>query len=229
MKKIIIIGIGILIIGVIFFLRPKDKVPSVNVLENNNTPEESSPAITDIASTTSNQADSVPVTTLTAPLSSARERVTKKPFGIKISPQDSPVSPEKFSGYHTGVDFEILPGEEELEIPVAAICSGPIIFKSASVSGYGGVMAQRCELEEETVTVIYGHLKFSTDTPKVDSPLEAGETLAILGKGYSSETDGERKHLHLGIYKGGQGSYLLGYVKSESALSAWFNILDFLP
>ena len=33
-------------------------------------------------------------------------RITKKPFGIFITTQNSPVQPERFSGYHTGVDVE---------------------------------------------------------------------------------------------------------------------------
>ncbi|NTU99252.1 hypothetical protein HGA64_04600 [Candidatus Falkowbacteria bacterium] len=40
------------------------------------------------------------------PISDALSRVTKKPFGIKVSPKNSSVSPERFTGYHTGVDFE---------------------------------------------------------------------------------------------------------------------------
>src|SRR4030067_1140465 len=40
------------------------------------------------------------------PINRADERVTKKPFGIFITPQNSPIQPEKFSGFHTGADFE---------------------------------------------------------------------------------------------------------------------------
>ena len=38
------------------------------------------------------------------PIGQTEERITKKPFGIKISPENSPISPERFSGYHTGID-----------------------------------------------------------------------------------------------------------------------------
>ncbi|MFA6460620.1 MAG: hypothetical protein WCV73_05285 [Patescibacteria group bacterium] len=240
MKKSVIIISIILVIGALFFWQFKPKVKDNGIIENNvpvNNGEESS-TTTPTASTSSEPIGQVPapddsgtdassLNQLNLPLSSARERVTKKPFGIKISPQDSPVSPEKFSGYHTGVDFEILPGEEDAVVPVSAVCSGPLIFKSGSVSGYGGVASQRCELEQQTVTVTYGHLQFSSIKQTINTNLKAGEVFAALGRGYSTETDGERKHLHLGIYKGSGGSYLLGYVKTESALEGWFNILDF--
>jgi hypothetical protein len=62
---------------------------------------------------------------LVLPISSAAKRITKKPFGLKVSPTDSPVKPERFSGYHTGTDFEILPGEENKDVPIYAICNGP--------------------------------------------------------------------------------------------------------
>jgi hypothetical protein len=52
--------------------------------------------------------------------------VTKKPFGIRVSPSDSPVQPERFVGYHSGVDFEIKAGEEDQSLPVTAICAGEV-------------------------------------------------------------------------------------------------------
>jgi hypothetical protein len=36
-----------------------------------------------------------------APLDRASGRVTKKPFGIFVTPQNSPVQPERFRGFHT--------------------------------------------------------------------------------------------------------------------------------
>src|SRR5438105_4096773 len=49
---------------------------------------------------------------LTPPIGNSLSRVTKKPFGIYITPQNSPVQPEKFKGYHTGVDFETTADEQ---------------------------------------------------------------------------------------------------------------------
>ncbi|MDO8668249.1 MAG: M23 family metallopeptidase [bacterium] len=163
---------------------------------------------------------------LTEPLISAPNRVTKKPFGIYITPQTSPVSPEKFTGYHTGVDFEILPGEENKEVTVSAICAGRLLLKK-SASGYGGVIIESCELDGQEVTIIYGHLKLSSIALKVGQTVAAGETIGILGRGYSSETGGERKHLHLGIHRGASTN-LLGYAQDKNLLGNWFNILDYL-
>ena len=156
-----------------------------------------------------------------APLENAAERVTKKPFGIKITPQDSPVSPERFSGYHTGVDFEIFPGEEDSRVEVHAICDGPLAVKR-DLNGYGGVMVQQCTYGNQEVTVVYGHLKLESISAEPGETLEKGQMIALLGRGFSDETDGERKHLHLGIHKGKEISFL-GYVQSEKELSAWLN------
>ncbi|MCX6797789.1 MAG: hypothetical protein NTX66_01025 [Candidatus Falkowbacteria bacterium] len=87
---------------------------------------------------------------------------------------------------------------------------------------------QKCNLNKQTVTIIYGHLKLASIKPALGDQLEAGENFAILGQGYSVETDGERKHLHLGIHKGVSIS-LLGYVSKSADLSAWLNVLDYLP
>lgn len=157
------------------------------------------------------------------PIDSALNRVAKKPFGIKVSPQDSPVQPEKFSGYHTGVDFEILPGEEDVDVSVFAICDGSLVYKNY-VNGYGGVLIEKCQLNEQDITVLYGHLRLSSITKNIGEGIESGETLAVLGKGFSSETSGERKHLHLGIHKGADINFL-GYITGEEELKNWIDVL----
>ncbi|PIX90274.1 MAG: hypothetical protein COZ29_00885, partial [Candidatus Moranbacteria bacterium CG_4_10_14_3_um_filter_45_9] len=53
-----------------------------------------------------------------APLDRASERVTKKPFGILIKKATSPVQQERFSGYHTGTDFETFPDESDIDVSV---------------------------------------------------------------------------------------------------------------
>ncbi|KKQ38871.1 MAG: Exopolysaccharide biosynthesis protein, sugar transferase domain protein [Candidatus Moranbacteria bacterium GW2011_GWC2_37_73] len=40
------------------------------------------------------------------PLDNALSRITKKPFGIYVNPKNSPVNPERFTGYHSAVDLE---------------------------------------------------------------------------------------------------------------------------
>ncbi|MHB8871187.1 MAG: peptidoglycan DD-metalloendopeptidase family protein [Candidatus Doudnabacteria bacterium] len=158
------------------------------------------------------------------PLEGAKDRVTKKPFGILISKATSPVQPEKFGGYHTGADFETFADEQNKDIQVRAICEGDLILKKTA-TGYGGVAVQACNLNEQPVTVIYGHLKLSSI--KTEGLLKKGDVIGILGKGYSSETDGERKHLHLGIHKGTTIN-ILGYVQKQDDLKNWINPLDFL-
>lgn len=161
------------------------------------------------------------ITDFQAPLSRVLERVTKKPFGIYITPQTSPVQPEKFQGYHTGTDFEIFPEELKADVPVKAVCSGKLVMKKY-VSGYGGVMVESCELNKNPITVIYGHLKLASISKSTGENIIAGETLGILGANKSIETDGERKHLHLGFHKGAAIN-ILGYVQSKSALSDWLD------
>lgn len=162
-----------------------------------------------------------------APLDRAAERVTKKFFGLKVSPTDSPVSPERFTGFHTGVDFEIF--DEELNTPVSvqASCGGTLKLKRQA-TGYGGVVVQECLLGDQPVTVVYGHLKLSSVTATVGEYVVAGTRLGLLGAGGSPETDGERKHLHLGIHKG-TAVDLKGYVGSVEDLANWLDPMQYLP
>jgi murein DD-endopeptidase MepM/ murein hydrolase activator NlpD len=158
---------------------------------------------------------------LAQPISSALKRVAKKPFGIKVSPGHSPVKPERFSGYHTGVDFETTDGEKNKDVPIYAVCSGQIIVKRQA-SGYGGVLVEACKLNSRDVTVVYGHLKLSSISLKIGSKISAGGKIGILGKGFSRETDGERKHLHLAIHKG-KTVNLPGYVQNKKDLGNWLD------
>ena len=156
-----------------------------------------------------------------APLKWAGERVTKKPFGIFITPQTSPVQPEKFRGYHTGADFEIFPEELNADVSVHAVCDGKMKIKEYA-SGYGGVMVEDCTLNGNPITVIYGHLKLASIQKNAGDSLLAGEVLGILGADKSAETDGERKHLHLGFHNG-TSLNILGYVQNKSELSGWID------
>lgn len=161
----------------------------------------------------------IPKNALAPPLDRAGERVTKKPFGIFITPQNSPVQPEKFRGYHTGTDLEIFPEESNADVPVRAICDGKIAVKKTA-TGYGGVLVESCTLDNQPVMVVYGHLKLASISKNAGDALAQGETIGILGKAFSAETDGERKHLHLGIHKGASAN-ILGYVQSQAELSGW--------
>lgn len=156
-----------------------------------------------------------------APIDRADERMTLKPFGLFVSSKQSPVSPERFSGFHTGVDFEVFPEEQDKEVGIGTICNGPLLRRSVA-SGYGGYAVQSCMIDGQEVTVVYGHLRFDSIKKKPGEILEVGEVFAVLGKGYSKETDGERKHLHLGIVKG-KSVNIAGYVANQKALEGWLD------
>lgn len=161
-----------------------------------------------------------------APIDNARERVTKKPFGIYVSPQNSPVIPEKFTGYHAGVDFETFPEEQDVDVSITAICEGKILEKRRA-SGYGGIVVQSCLLDNNPINVIYGHIRLSSMKNSDGDVLKAGDFLGFLGTGYSVETDGERKHLHLGIHQGKTIS-IRGYIQTPLELKNWIDIKQYL-
>jgi hypothetical protein len=204
---------GIIILGVIAI----GVITALLMRQQGSEPAES-PAVSSLASPAAE--------TFAPPISGALARVTKKPFGLYVSPTDSPVSPERFTGYHTGSDFETLPSEQDADVPIYAICAGPLREKRTA-SGYGGVAVQQCMFDGASITVVYGHLKLTSIAAVAGEHLAAGERLGILGKGYSTETDGERKHLHLGIHKGSVID-IRGYVQAPADLSAWVNIADYL-
>lgn len=160
-----------------------------------------------------------------SPMDRAKDRVTKKPFGIFVDPAASPVSPERFRGYHTGIDFEIFSEEAEKDVEVRSICSGEI-REARRANGYGGIVVQKCLMRDESVTVVYGHIRLSSIRKSVGEKALPGEVLAILGTSGELETDGERKHLHLGIRRGNEVD-IRGYVSSREALSEWVDSCDF--
>ncbi len=157
---------------------------------------------------------------IVSPLSDPKARITKKPFGLAVTPRASPVPLERFSGFHTGTDFEVTEAEQGQDVPVYVICIGSV-RQVRSASGYGGVVVQDCVIEGQAVTVIYGHLDLASVTATVGSELLIGEQLGLLGD-VGPETDGERKHLHLGIHKG-KAVDIRGYVPAESGLSEWID------
>ncbi|HET7630638.1 MAG TPA: M23 family metallopeptidase, partial [Candidatus Saccharimonadales bacterium] len=157
------------------------------------------------------------------PTKDLKDRATKKLFGTYVEPGNSPVSPERFQGYHTGTDAEY--GDVKADVPVKSIAAGNVIA-SQYVDGYGGAVAVTSKINGAERVVIYGHLD-PNRLPKVGRKLSQGEQFAYLGKGYSSQTDGERKHLHLAILKGDTLNWR-GYVQSKSELSAWLNPLTVL-
>jgi hypothetical protein len=164
---------------------------------------------------------------ISEPITNSESRITKKPFGIYITPQSSPVQPEKFSGYHTGTDFETTSDEVNQDIPIYAICTGKIRNKEI-VSGYGGVIVQDCVVDGQTVTVLYGHLNIrQAQVLGVGADVKRGERLGSLAPANSEMSGGERKHLHLGIHKGSTINFK-GYVNTQPELSGWLDAQTYL-
>lgn len=158
---------------------------------------------------------------LTDPIADFKARVTKKPFGIYITPQTSPIQPERFTGYHTGADVEYQ--DVTSDVPVYALADG-IIVVARTASGYGGVMMIEFSQSGTKHTALYGHIRPSS-LPSVGSKVTKGNQIGLLGTGYSSETDGERRHLHFAILSDNRID-LLGYVQNKSELSGWIDPLS---
>jgi murein DD-endopeptidase MepM/ murein hydrolase activator NlpD len=154
------------------------------------------------------------------PIDNFLKRITKKPFGIYITPQNSPIQPEKFTGYHTGADAEY--SDVTGEAKVYAIADGKVIY-SGWVSGYGGFIA----IQHPDSISVYGHLN-PASLLKSGVNVAKGQNIGILGDAYSHQTDGERKHLHFGIIKGSKLDFR-GYVQNPSDLSLWINPITLFP
>ncbi len=203
-----------------FFTRPKLSEIPVNVKDD-----------TPVISVPEENKDTPPVIpekkiAFQSPIQEAENRVTKKPFGILITKETSPIQPERFSGYHTGTDFEILPKELNDSVSIVAICDG-ILLSRTRTSGYGGVAVQSCTYDDQPITIVYGHLKLESITMKPGDSIQQGDLIGNLGNDKSSETDGERKHLHLSIHRG-SAINLRGYVNNRSELVSWIDPLSLI-
>jgi murein DD-endopeptidase MepM/ murein hydrolase activator NlpD len=215
-------------IGIVFFLALQTKNPPGIYIEQPLENQVSSAVAASQSSRGENQLmQNIDIQKQTInPIGETLSRITKKPFGILIDPKTSPVQPERFSGYHTGADLEVNTEEQTIDVKISALCEGKLL-SAKSASGYGGVAVQACTLEGQAVTVVYGHLNLKSIKVKSGELLKAGDFLGNLGDAYSSQTDGERKHLHLAIHKGGNIN-ILGYVQSKAALTEWIDPVKFL-
>lgn len=157
-------------------------------------------------------------TSLIEPVAEFTPRITKKPFGMFITPDSSPIQPERFTGYHTGVDVEY--GDVGGEVPIRAVTPG-VVRLSQTASGYGGVLAVEHNINQASHVAIYGHLKPSSLAPK-GKAVASGETIGILGDGGTSATDYERKHLHFAVLNSTTID-LRGYVPTKDELAHWRN------
>ena len=161
---------------------------------------------------------------LVSPIQGFERRISKKPFGIFVTPENSPVQPEHFRGYHTGVYVENDNPAGSDGIPIYAIAPGTVIL-SKIASGYGGVVAIQHIVGGDNILGIYGHLKPSS-LPAAGARIGNGEQIGALGDGFTSETGGERQHLHFGLYRG-EDTNIKGYVRTKEELKAWYNPVEF--
>ncbi|MEX1997774.1 MAG: M23 family metallopeptidase [Candidatus Andersenbacteria bacterium] len=224
MKKFKISLIG-LVIGAatvaIFLLWPRYSLAPTDPVSSDpapSLPDSSPPPSPSLATASVPPPTLMPAVSLTPPIAEFKERITKKPFGIYITPATSPVQPERFTGYHTGVDIEY--ADNLGKIPVQAISDGKVI-QAGHVSGYGGVVVIEHQLSGTIRLALYGHLD-PQDLPPVGAPVKQGETIGQLGQGGTKETDGERKHLHFAILKDRKID-LRGYVPTPSELENWLD------
>ena len=158
---------------------------------------------------------------LLPPVAEFRERITNKKFGQLITPANSPVQPERFSGYHTGVDVEY--ADVQAGVPVLSIMDGEVVV-SGRVAGYGGVVVIRHRIGVVERLALYGHLAPQSLVAQ-GVAVKRGQQIGHLGAGGTSETDGERKHLHFGVLAASEINYR-GYVSSETELSGWLDPLS---
>ncbi len=225
------VGVAVLIsVGIMLWVGfSKPAITTNNNNANSRPTQNSNTAIAANANTsasTSTPAVINPASPFTSPLVNPKARITKKPFGIYITPKTSPVQPERFTGYHTGVDFETTPDELNATVQVKAFCDGKFVYKQW-VSGYGGVAIQSCTVNSQAVTVLYGHLNVDSITHTVGEILTQGAVIGNLGDAYSHQTDGERKHLHFSIHKG-SAIELKGYVQNKADLANWLDPANYL-
>lgn len=157
----------------------------------------------------------VEVVQVSLPVEEYFERRTFKIFGGYYS--------DRFVGWHSGDDIEFVDAEEE--VPVVAIADGTVT-RVGTVGGYGGFISILFSIDGREIHAIYGHIDLSSTSLSAGDTVARGQFLTNLGEGYSSETDGERKHLHFGLYEG-VDLRVKGYVQSEAELAEWINPSEF--
>lgn len=165
----------------------------------------------------------VAATGFSQPLEHATNRPTPLHFGLQVTPDPAtnPIDPpERFSGFHAATDFEVSAEELESDVPVFAICKGKIVY-SGYAEGYGGLVIQRCTLDGEPISVIYGHVS-RNGLLEDGTTVRSGQQIGYLADARSTDSDGNRKHLHLGIHKG-RALDMRGYVQTEAELAEYID------
>lgn len=218
MKKILltflILGV-ILVFGVLIY-------QNTNKANNNGITVTQKQNSTSKGNTTSNQTSSY-----YHPMTNFNGRIKYRWFGKYVNANDVvPDCGAKFIGFHDAVDLEVTPEEKSQDVPVFAVSDGTVKLVS-NISGYGGLLVLGANIKGEDVTLNYGHVRLSSVSLKVGDKVTAGQKLGVLGTGCSTETDGERKHLHFAIHKGTRID-VRGYVPNQGVLNEWIDPRSFL-
>ncbi len=222
----IIVGIMVISAGYYrFFHNSNEPSPANSIVQNTTDNTERFDNTSNTASNTSSNSTNTETTTtkeetLGTPTNEFTTRITKKYFGTYVTPENSPVKPERFTGLHTGVDVEFT--DTDQDVPVYAVADCKVVL-SKIASGYGGVFAVQFDFKGKTYTALYGHIRPAT-LPAVGTSFKKNQQIAVLGSGFTSETDKERHHLHFSIHSG-TSLDIRGYVQKEAELSSWVDPL----
>lgn len=220
--------IGVLVLGgTAYTIKSRQPAPAASI-----TP--SSSIISPQTSTT--VSDSLPITSSTPetattvyyPMTRYTERITNRWYDKQITAADRDPLPcgYPFTGYHTGDDLEVFPEELTTKTPVYAIAAGTV-QSVGTLNGYGGLIVITHVIDGQTVTAYYGHINTSNTTIKEGDKVTAGQRITDLGDNCSTQTDGERKHLHFAIHNG-SAIDVRGYADSQQEIAAWINPKEFL-
>jgi len=220
MNKALLAVIVVLIIGSGAWALFKPKVPATEPTSSTGTTTET-PA-------PEPESEPAPTPTVYYPLPNYPPRVTERVYGTYYSKAKSGelACGGQFSGYHNGDDLEATPAEIDQEVPVFAIADGKV-REFNRINGYGGLLIIEHTIAGQTMTANYGHVDLNQPKVTVGGTVKAGQVAAYLGAHCSSETDGERKHLHFSLHKGTIID-VKGYVQSQAALAEWLNPKEFL-
>jgi hypothetical protein len=152
------------------------------------------------------------------PVEDYAARANLKVFGEYIQ--------DRFRGYHAADDVEFTDEASiKREIPVVAMADGKVTLVQF-VSGYGGLIKADHVIDGKTYHALYGHVDLGSAKVKKGDMVGKGQFLAHLGDHTSKETDGERKHLHFGLYEG-VDERVNGYEPSATGLKRWINPTTF--
>jgi murein DD-endopeptidase MepM/ murein hydrolase activator NlpD len=136
----------------------------------------------------------------------------------------------RFLGYHAGDDIEMnildLKAKHVVDVPVYAFADGTVQFVGW-VDGYGGVVIMKHEIDGKTISSLYGHVDADAVKVKVHDKVKKGSQIAVLGEGFTHETDGRRMHLHFALWNGDDVKFP-GYVETREELSGWIDPYTYL-